>query len=334
MTADLTVPGGTGLSHAADAAPTAIGDACIFVVGMHRSGTSATTGLLCELGLGAPRKEVSLNATPVNEKGFFEAKILNRFDERLLAHLGGSWSSPPVLEPGWERDEALAPWKAEAADLFAQAFGPRPIVWKDPRSSILLAFWRSVVKAPVAAVLVWRDPYEVASSLNTRDGLRVTHGFAIWERYLRQAAKDLDGVPTYCTSYSSMLEAPADTASELISFLGNVGVSVDPLMVSQASGFLDTGLRHERATQNDRDIPASVRYLEKELEGLKGPHLPWVAPTFESEPAWVGDTIAVMYELANMRKAKAELYDARPMRWARAADGLVQFGKRSFAKKR
>src|SRR5580698_8666659 len=92
------IPGG--------APPHASGETCVYVVGMHRSGTSATCGLLCHLGLGAPREGDRLRATNANERGFWESKSLNRFDERLLAHLGGSWLAPPTLAPGWEDDSA------------------------------------------------------------------------------------------------------------------------------------------------------------------------------------------------------------------------------------
>src|ERR1700690_2256734 len=80
------------------------GDTFIYVVGMHRSGTSAATGLLCHLGIGEPKEEQRLRATKNNERGFWEAKSLNLFDERLLTHLGGRWCAPPALEPGWEKD--------------------------------------------------------------------------------------------------------------------------------------------------------------------------------------------------------------------------------------
>ena len=65
----------------------------IVVVGMHRSGTSAVSGVLDELGvfmgrnLFAPQKGV-------NEKGFFEnAKVVD-INERLFDALLGSWDDP------------------------------------------------------------------------------------------------------------------------------------------------------------------------------------------------------------------------------------------------
>src|SRR5580658_3699015 len=135
------------------------GDApCIFIVGMHRSGTSATAGALAALGMASPSGSDRTSTTEWNERGNFESKRLMAVNDRLLSVLGGSWSGPPELEPGWEGDHALDDLRARAGRAFAQSFPTRPTAWKDPRSCLTLPFWRTVVTAPVAGVLVYRDP--------------------------------------------------------------------------------------------------------------------------------------------------------------------------------
>ena len=298
--------------------PHASGDTCVYVVGMHRSGTSATCGVLCHLGLGAPREGDRLRNHKTNERGFWESKSLNRFDERLLVHLGGRWLAPPALEPGWENDPALAAMKVEAASLFAAAFGPRPIAWKDPRSSIVLPFWNSVLKPPHAAVLVFRDAYEVASSIQSRNRLRITHGFAMWERYIRSSVANLEGMPTFVMSYASLLESPEQRCEELITFLDEVSVTVDRSLTANAVGFLDDELRHERKPQSARSaVPESARELQEAIESLQGPHHPFKAPDIGVESPWVEDTLSISLELDNLKKRHAEMYASRPMRWAR-----------------
>ena len=65
----------------------------IIVLGMHRSGTSAVSGMLAELGvfmgssLYAPQKGV-------NEKGFFENSLLVDLNEKLLDSQLWSWDDP------------------------------------------------------------------------------------------------------------------------------------------------------------------------------------------------------------------------------------------------
>ena len=223
------------------------GDTCVYVTGMHRGGTSATAGLLGQLGLGMPRIEDRLKAKPRNERGHWESKSLNRFDERLLNSLGGSWIAPPVLDANWEQDATIASLRSEASTLFSASFGSRPVAWKDPRSSILLPFWRTVIRPPAAAVLVYRDPLEVAASLANRNRVRVTHGLALWERYMRSASANLEGLPTYLVSYQSLIESSDRRCGELIDFLADVSVSVDPSVKANAVRFMDPGLRHELA---------------------------------------------------------------------------------------
>jgi hypothetical protein len=239
-------------------------------------------------------------------------------------NLGGRWDAPPPLEPGWQDDISLAPFKTEAVELFAKAFGPRPIAWKDPRASVLLPFWLELLDQPLAAVFVYRDPYEVASSLRSRDKLPITHGFASWERHVRMSARDLDGIPTFCMSYGSLLENIEERTTELVKFLEDVGVKVDPAQTKGADDFLDSNLRHQRARRDTSDIPPSVVRLDSALEALQGAHHPWKWPGLGPEPEWVQDVLSVWGELQKTKKENAELYNARPMRMARSLDNLTK----------
>jgi hypothetical protein len=303
----------------------ASGDTCIYVIGMHRSGTSATTGLLCNLGLGAPLEGDRLTPTEANERGFWESRSLNHFDESLLRRLGGSWFAPPPLPDGWEADSSLRQLKPEARAIFSAAFGPRPVAWKDPRASILLPFWNSVLEPPVAAVLVYRQAFEVASSLNTRDGLRMTHGLALWERYLRTSIANLKGLPTFVMSYNSMLEMPEKTCDELIGFLAGVSVSVDESLIEKGLAFLSGELRHQRkpSTSEPASLP-SIRHLEMAVEALQGPHQSFDPPDLGVEPAWVRDTLSAWQALEDLKVATYDLYLSRPMRLARALHALLR----------
>ncbi len=296
----------------------ACGDTCIFVVGMHRSGTSATTGLLGQLGLGMPRIEDRMKAKPRNQKGHWESKSLNQFDERLLNSLGGSWIAPPALEANWEQDASVTSLRSEASALFGAVFGPRPVAWKDPRSSIVLPFWRTVLPPPAAAILVYRDPLEVAASLASRNGVRLTHGLALWERYTRSALANLEGLPTYVVSYQALIDSTDQLCDELIDFLADVSVSVDRSLRAEAMRFMDPGLRHERAPVEDLDqLPASTRAVLDDLHSLGGPHHPWKSPNLGEEPSWVADVLAAFHDLEVLQRRYGSLEASRPIQWAR-----------------
>jgi hypothetical protein len=305
------------------AQPRASGDACVYVVGMHRSGTSATSGMLSHLGLGPPKFDDLLKETRGNVRGNWESTSLNHFDERLLNHLGGNWLAPPALPPGWQNDPALDPLKAEAFGLFAAAFGPRPIVWKDPRVSIVLPFWRTVVRPPAAAIFVYRDPSEVAASLHARDQLRLSHALALWERYLRSAAVNLEGIPTFVLSFESLLESPEKWCDEIVTFLADVSIEVDRALIPDATGWLDQELRHERAPDSEPALPESVRDLLRDLNSLEGPHHHWTPPDLGPEPVWVDDVLSIWYEFWTLTFRNIALENSRPMQWARRLHKVV-----------
>ena len=103
----------------------------------------------------------------------------------------------PQLPEGWENDSGL-PDQSAATEALAAAYpDPGPSVWKDPRICLLLPYWRAVLQAPMAAVLVWRAPLAVARSLRRRDGTPLPYGVALWERYNRSAIANLAGTDVY-----------------------------------------------------------------------------------------------------------------------------------------
>ena len=143
----------------------------LLVVGMHRSGTSAITGALGALGFETPGQADRMD-WPESNPEHWESSALAVFDEEMLARSGGSWDAPPEL-PSEGRPDPAPGRIAEAVAAARAAYQAEgPLVWKDPRLCLLLPYWRQILPAPLAAVLVWRSPLAVARSLRTRDGLR------------------------------------------------------------------------------------------------------------------------------------------------------------------
>jgi hypothetical protein len=291
----------------------------VFVIGMHRSGTSAVTGMLTRLGVDAPAEDDLVPATEFNERGHFESKSLMRFDNQLLRVLGGTWSAPPRLEPGWERQPALDGLRRDAPGAFRATFPTRPMAWKDPRNCLLLPFWRSVVPPPIAAVLVYRDGMEVAQSLRTRNDIALIHGLALWERYVRTSCADLVGLPTLVSEYAGMLDDPVGWGRTLTGFLADVGVRVDPARAEAAVASLDAGLRHQRApTVRPAGIAESQHDVLEVLRGLDGAHPRWSPPDLGVEPDWVEDVLALRREYEVLRREYRSVESSRVFRLVKA----------------
>ncbi len=135
----------------------------MLVLGMHRSGTSAATGLLVRLGVDAPKDRHS--ARRIEPSRVWESQLIVEFHDRLLRAAGTSWDAWTPLDD-WTGTVSFA---SELMRLVAAEFGSAPLfVVKDPRMCRLVPFWVSTLEGSdikPAAILVVRDPIEVSRSL-------------------------------------------------------------------------------------------------------------------------------------------------------------------------
>ena len=197
--------------------PNASAQGPICIIGMHRSGTSMVARLLYRCGLELGPSDQLRGPSEHNSLGHFESEQVIAINEALLAHCGGSWDHPPALMPGWERDPAIASLVREAA-AFVDSF-PRhvPWGWKEPRTTVLLPFWRSVVPR-LRFVICIRNPLDVAKSLAARDGMSVEHAASLWDRYTRAAIRDTEGSDRLVIFYEDVLTYAAFEAARLVNF--------------------------------------------------------------------------------------------------------------------
>jgi hypothetical protein len=223
------------------------GTRAVCVTGMHRSGTSFVAGALRFLGVSLGAPERMLRPGPDNPKGYFEIQAVTQLDDELLAHLGGAWDQPPVLDPGWELAPELAPFRERAAAILGDSFGPAAswpahIAWKDPRCSLLLPFWRTVT--PIATtIVVVRDPVEVAASLGKRGyAVGASQAASLWLRYVYAATADPGHLLVRHTDLFDDLPA---TAARLAAHLGLP--APDGAVEAEIREHLDAGLRHHEA---------------------------------------------------------------------------------------
>jgi hypothetical protein len=167
----------------------------VCVTGMHRSGTSLATRALEALGVWLGRDGSLLPPGPDNPAGYFENQAIQELDDELLAHLGGSWDQPPTLAGDWADDPGLDAFRRRAGEVVARDLGGGdasgaeahgPVGFKDPRLSLLLPFWRTVVPVRATVVLV-RAPAQVAGSLARRNQIDPPQAAALWLRYLLAA---------------------------------------------------------------------------------------------------------------------------------------------------
>ncbi|MGH2637370.1 MAG: hypothetical protein ACRDHU_14655, partial [Actinomycetota bacterium] len=166
-------------------------------------------------------------------------------NDELLAHLGGAWDQPPLLEPGWEDDASLDPFRSRASAILDEMFGtagarPGLIAWKDPRLSLLFPFWRTVTPIATTIVMV-RDPREVAASLAARRyGVAAPQAASLWLRYTFAAVANDPG--HLMIRYGDVFENLPATLAAIASHLELPGIDVR--VETSVRGHLDPTLRH------------------------------------------------------------------------------------------
>jgi O-antigen biosynthesis protein len=241
------------------------------VLGMHRGGTSALTGMVRLLGFDVGPDAELMAPTADNPRGFWELDRLSTFNERLLIELGARWSAPPPPDPQALAALATGPWGQRARQLFSELLGDGEWVWKDPRVCVLLPFWRAVLADvpgggdDLVVVATVRNPREVAASLEARDELPVTYGLALWERHQRQAMVDSEGLPVYVVPYDTVLAQPAEACDRVAAFLERHGHRCDLDGARVAVGdFLDATQRHHHVAGALDDV-AEATPAQREL---------------------------------------------------------------------
>jgi hypothetical protein len=224
----------------------------VCVTGMHRSGTSFTARALQLLGASLGASESLMAPGPDNPAGYWENRDVKELNDEVLARLGGTWDVPPVLEPGWEHDESLDPLRARASAVLDAAFGAMRsssgvIAWKDPRLSLLLPFWRTVM--PIAATMVVvRDPREVAASLRTRNGIDLPQAMVLWLRYLYAGTANDPG-HLLVRDRDFFVDLPG-TLSRMAAHVGLPPPTKE--VTDDANAHLDPSLRHHVAESDGR----------------------------------------------------------------------------------
>ncbi|RUZ78648.1 hypothetical protein EN943_09930 [Mesorhizobium sp. M7A.F.Ca.US.006.01.1.1] len=247
----------------------------IVVVGMHRSGTSALARVLSLLGAALPR---NLNPAGLgNEIGHWEPEAAVRLNDQILDLAESPVNDVQGPAGEWlQRPEALA-FVDRLADLIADEYGDDPLfVLKDPRIALLFPLWRVALgrlKIRCAAVVISRNPVEVALSLAKRQGVAgdwqswpLERGGLLWLRYNLAAEEYTRGVDRAFCDYSKLLEDWRSVVRRLGNELNIAWPKSIPDAASEIDGFLSRDLRHHQEPED--------------LVHRHGVWSEWIAPIF------------------------------------------------------
>lgn len=219
----------------------------VIVIGSNRAGTSAVTRLLGMLGLElGPDDELLGGINADNAKGFHEHREFLRINQAILSRLGGSWSRPPCLEPGWTSDPRLDDLRARARELIERDFAESP-TWgfKDPRTSLTLPFWKELL-APAGYVICYRNPLSVGQSLKRRNEMPVDQGIDLWTQYTAGGIASTAGERRVFIAYEHLFTRREEAIARLAAFMHATEVSRGEEFRAAVDGWLEDDLHHNQ----------------------------------------------------------------------------------------
>lgn len=204
---------------------------CVVVLGMHRSGTSAITRYLIDLGFEVPGP--SLPAHPIdNPDGYSEPRDLMLSNNRFLEKIGEGWKGiRPIRAAEFGRSPANTA-RDEVQKILEKALTHRSdLVLKDPRLCRMAPVYAPILRQlfeRVCVVQVIREPESVFESLAYRAKIpdikngAITcrsHAHFLWLRYNLDAEAWSSTLPTLKINYETWVNSPEENSQKLRGWL-------------------------------------------------------------------------------------------------------------------
>ncbi len=195
----------------------------LFILGMHRSGTSLAAGLARLAGISLGRN-LLVGSSPENPRGFWEHHEVLAIDEAILRGLSLAWNVPAPLPADWLDHPRVKPLSERAQATLREEFaGTEAWAIKDPRLCRLGPFWERAVAGlavELRAVHVFRHPGEVAASLAARNRMPRDQAIALWLFHVTEVAAAWNDRPILHLPLDRLVADPGGVATAIRGLTG------------------------------------------------------------------------------------------------------------------
>ena len=229
----------------------------LIILGMHRSGTSALTGLFHDLGLDLGKNLMQAQAD--NPDGFWENQSIVDLHDEFLEFIGSAWDDLRLIpDEVWERPE-VGDYRFRLVDLLRSEFDSSSRTWciKDPRMCRLLPLWEPVFDAVGRRpeyLICSRHPYEVAASLKRRNSFSIEKSLYLWLQHNLVAERDTRSVTASraFVSFEGLLVPPQPSLDTVMATAERLGVDADKMSRQTLEAVFDSGKRHNSSALTGR----------------------------------------------------------------------------------
>lgn len=232
----------------------------VCITGMHRSGTSMIARILNLCGLYLGTEENIMPADDGNPAGYWQNLEMDQISEAILANFSGGWDFLlPVMASGWEHRDDLGSLRTKAKSCIARMETNKPWGWKDPRASLTIPFWKSLLP-DLKVVVCLRNPIEVVDSLQKHTGSTTAFTYNLWIRYYQRILEDVPEECRIITHYDSYF---IDAGNELERLLTWLGWEVTTKQTEPALRFVSSKLRnHTLVTTDSLEVRVPMEVVE------------------------------------------------------------------------
>ena len=225
----------------------------LLVLGMHRSGTSAMAGALGLCGAWVGEETELTGKNVENPLGFWERRDMRELCDGILHSAGADWWKIASFNPDAIPQEILAGHRRKFEEIVTALDEHGTWVVKEPRLCLVLPVLRDYIKNPVC-IHIFRNPLEVAYSLQRRNGFSIAAGLALWETYNLRALSASGNLPRVSVSHESLMLHPVETLHALVDWLEELAVThlakPDSGLVER---FIDPFLYRQRVTDEETE---------------------------------------------------------------------------------
>ena len=242
-----------------------------FVLGVHRSGASAVGGVLniLELNFGSDL----MASNEANPKGYYENNNVYRLNNAVLEENGVSWddchfdfSDIPKKNRDRHIDEAKEVLNSEFVE-------DQDFVIKAPRNCLLFPIWEQAcaeLGINIKVILPYRNPMEVAESLQKRDGFGIQKGLNLWLHQFLLAEYFSRDYERLFLSFDALLHESKQTVEKLSDFtqIKKEKKQKHKKKQQEVEAFLETSLKHNNISfsQLRHEFPSYFQELITCLE--------------------------------------------------------------------
>ncbi|MDK9694627.1 MAG: sulfotransferase [Sulfurimonas sp.] len=283
----------------------------IFILGMHRSGTSALAGVLERLGIELGSELYP--AGPDNEKGFFENVKVLELNKKILSENNSAYDDTnfyfSINKDLFNGYVAYAVQILEEEFLYSKLFAI-----KDPRLCLTFPVWEAALKQlniDVRIILPYRNPFEVAKSLKSRNLFSVEKSLLLWTKHFYSAEYFSRNYKRIFIDFDALVHDLEAQVLRIQNFLGLENGNQNNII-----GFIESRLKHKNISyDNIKDsIPSFIKEIILLMKNVKLDEAPfglfdqlreqYIAT---AEIFYSMDVLADLEVIKNLREANAFL---------------------------